>query len=253
MGGFLGRGRLFLRPGGLEFRRQLQGVGWEAAGEVERRAVIAAQTRRQSCAPLASRDRFHVGSHYVPDAAVLRFAPKLIGRGQIEPTQIAERLDRDVHTDFAAELETVRDRPRGRKDTDADTFDNVHFGTAAEGGVGQKNKPEPQIIEPWTPRRSRHREPDLSGELRAEIVKAQRGKQAHHAVRNSFADFGEAMMLRHIRVGAAIKSTPVPHDQATGDQPRKLLAGGTRFFDFRGADQPPLLNEGQKPVCGWQT
>jgi hypothetical protein len=88
--------------------------------------------------------------------------------------------------------------------------------------------------------------------LRAEIVKAQRGEQAHHAVLNSFADFGEAMMLRHIRVGAAIKSAPVPHHQAARDQSRELLAGRARFFDFSGTDQPPLLNESQKPVCGRQ-
>jgi len=66
----------------------------------------------------------------------------LIGRGQLAPAELAERLDGDIHADFAAELEAARDRPRCGENADAEAFDGVCFDGLAESGVGQKDEPQ---------------------------------------------------------------------------------------------------------------
>ena len=176
-----------------------------------------------------------------------RLAPNLIGRGQLASAQFAERLDGDIHVDFAAELEAVHDRPRCGKNVDADAFDDVCFDTAAESGVGQKDESQAERCRLRTPGGARHREPHFGGELRAQIVKVQRGEKAYDAVRNSLAGFGEAVVLRYVRVWEAVKTARVSDDEAACKQPREMLARSPGICYLHGTDEPPLANERKQP------
>ena len=148
-----------------------------------------------------------------------RLAPNLIRRSQLAATQFAEGFDGDIHSDFAAEFEAVRNRPGRGENADADSFDEVCLDTPAEGRIGQKNEPQPQRIHAWTPGGTRHREPYFSGKLRSEIVKVQRGKQAHHTALNSLAHFGQTVVLGDILIRRAIEAACMSDNQAARDEP----------------------------------
>ena len=102
-----------------------------------------------------------------------------------------------------------------------DALDEVVLHPERESIAGEAHKPHGKVGDARRPCLAVDGQPHLGGYLRGELVEAQGGDEAHHALRDSLGHLYRGVMLRDVGTYGHIQAPRDPLDQPLAPQPRK--------------------------------
>ena len=156
-------------------------------------------------------------------------APEVVQRELALAPAVAQRFECHVQADLVAEPEAVDDGPGGVEDRHLDAVDVQAIDALGQGSVGHAHDTDRGLVQPGGHHVRRDRDPDLEGGLRADLVDAQRGQQADHALGHACRDFRQRAVLADLGAGQAVEAARHAfelaglHQARQGDRRQALL------------------------------
>ena len=122
-------------------------------------------------------------------------------------------------TDLVPVLEAIGDGLGNGVDPDGDTLEHVPFDSGGEGGTREPDEPHRQVPGLWATGFRVDGGPNPERTLRPDIVEAQRGEEADHAVRDALGHLHERVVLGDIDIRKAVQPARDPDQGAIAHHP----------------------------------
>src|ERR1035438_4509689 len=82
-----------------------------------------------------------------------------------------------------------------------------------QGGTGEADDPQPNLVRAWSPTLVPEGQPDLVRILCRQAMKVESREQAHDAVGNLFADFGQRVVFGDVCTGRTVEPSTGAFEQ----------------------------------------
>lgn len=190
-----------------------------------------------------SPDTFEVGAHHVGHSAYLGETPDVVDGGLAARTGVFQRLQRHIQTDLVAVLEAVRHGLGHAVHAEPDTVAFDLLNPCRVGIARELHHLDGRVVDTGRVAAPRHGDPDLTRQLRGQLMKLQRREQAEHRLRYLGGDGAKALEFRNLCIRQTVQATPHLLQQTRGGQARQNDPRRTDGVQIAGAQQPLLAGQ----------
>ena len=164
------------------------------------------RSRRRRLSADSGHQHFQVWPHHAIEAKRLRDSIELVQVEASAPPRFDESFHRNVQADLVPESKAVDHRSGDAVNPHHAAFDAMLFDSEIEECWGNPCHADRRVRKRWDACPARNGEPHLARQLRPEVVKEKRRREADDARRDDAAGKDEGMTFRHVRRSQAVSS-----------------------------------------------